>query len=178
MSFYDYLLLIPLILFSLGSLPKIMKKVSDSTYVKQQMLRIETGTEKPLEEKENKAQVPTEPLPLETKKGKASFYGKRHNGHRTASGEVYDMDSLTAAHKSYPFGTVLKVTYNNIKTVFVKVNDRLPKHSKRMIDLSFKAAKELDVIRKGIVHVKIDVVEWGKERIGKKKHASDLASDK
>jgi rare lipoprotein A (peptidoglycan hydrolase) len=174
-SFYDYLLLIPIVLFSLGSLPKIMKKVSDSSYPKQHMIRIESEAGKPLEEKSDSSKiVPTEPLPLETKKGRASFYGKRHNGRKTASGEIYDMDSLTAAHKTYPFGTVVKVTYDGIKTVLVKINDRLPKHSKSVIDLSFKAAKELNVLRKGIVSVKIDVVKWGKESIGKIKVPEDL----
>lgn len=166
MSFYEYLLLIPLILFSLGSLPKIMKKVGDSTYVKQQqmLLRIEE-TGRPLQEnRDSTTQIPSEPLPLETKVGKASFYGKKHHGRRTASGEVFDMEDMTAAHKSYPFGTIVKVTYNNLKTVFVKINDRLPRNSKRMIDLSFKAAKELDMLRKGLVNVKIDVVEWGKRQ--------------
>ncbi|MGE5683025.1 MAG: septal ring lytic transglycosylase RlpA family protein [Bacillota bacterium] len=174
-SFYEYLLIIPLILFSFGSLPKIMKKVGDSTYVKQQMLRVESQTGKtPEENSPGSKQIPSEPLPLETKTGKASFYGKKHNGRRTASGEIYDLDGLTAAHKSYPFGTVVKVTYNGIKTVLVKINDRLPKQSKRMIDLSFKAAKELDFLRKGIANVKIEVVEWGKDKIGMKK-TDDLA---
>lgn len=89
--------------------------------------------------------------------GTASYYASKFEGKRTASGEVYVKDSLTAAHKLLPFGTILRVTNKkNDKSVVVRVNDRLPSSSKRVIDLSYAAAKEVDMIREGLVQVKID----------------------
>lgn len=89
--------------------------------------------------------------------GTASYYASKFQGRRTASGEVYVKDSLTAAHKILPFGTILRVTnQKNGKTVLVQVNDRLPGSSKRVIDLSYAAAKEVDMIREGLVKVTIE----------------------
>ena len=89
--------------------------------------------------------------------GTASYYASKFQGRRTASGEVYVKDSLTAAHKLLPFGTILRVTnQKNGKTVLVQVNDRLPGSSKRVIDLSYAAAKEVDMIREGLVKVTIE----------------------
>ena len=89
--------------------------------------------------------------------GTASYYAPKFQGRRTASGEVYVKDSLTAAHKLLPFGTVLRVTnQKNGKTVLVQVNDRLPGSSKRVIDLSYAAAKEVNMIREGLVKVTIE----------------------
>lgn len=163
MGFFEYLLMIPLFLLSLFSLPKMIKKSADTAGVKEIRL---VQAAKPLEgtpDTASSGKIPAEPLPLETKVGKASFYGKRHNGRKTASGELYNMDSLTCAHKSYPFGTILKVSINGLKTVIVKVNDRLPHRSKRMIDISLRAAKELDMIRHGIANVKTEVLHWGRK---------------
>lgn len=92
--------------------------------------------------------------------GTASYYAQKFQGKRTASGEVFYLDSLTAAHKSFPFGTILRVTnQKNGKSVVVRVNDRLPSSSKRIIDLSNAAAKEVDMIREGLVQVNIDAVD-------------------
>lgn len=92
--------------------------------------------------------------------GVASFYGKRFHLRKTSNGEVFHMDSLTAAHKTLPFGTLLKVTRVDTGTsVWVKVNDRLPKYSKRIIDLSRAAATKLDMIHDGIALVRLEVVE-------------------
>ena len=83
--------------------------------------------------------------------GKASFYAKKFKGRKTASGERIHPDSLTCAHRSYPFGTKLKV-YNpaNGRSVIVRVIDRGPYVRGRIIDLSWRAAKELDIISKGV----------------------------
>lgn len=83
--------------------------------------------------------------------GKASFYAKKFQGRKTASGERLHPDSLTCAHRSYPFGTKLKV-YNpaNGRSVIVRVTDRGPYIRGRIIDLSWRAAKELDIISKGV----------------------------
>jgi len=89
--------------------------------------------------------------------GIASYYATKFQGKRTASGEVFHLDSLTAAHKLLPFGTILRViNQKNGKAVVVRINDRLPSSSKRVIDLSYAAAKEVDMIREGLVQVKID----------------------
>ncbi len=86
--------------------------------------------------------------------GKASFYAKRLAGRKTASGERLHNDSLTCAHRSYPFGTLLKVMNPaNGRSVIVRVTDRGPFVRGRIIDLSWRAAKELDIISKGVAMV-------------------------
>lgn len=90
--------------------------------------------------------------------GVASYYGTRFHLRKTANGEVYNMEEMTAAHKHLPFGTMLRVVnLKNEKEVWVRVNDRLPKSSKRVIDLSKGAAKELEMIRDGVVPVRLEV---------------------
>jgi len=93
-------------------------------------------------------------------KGIASYYGGKFHGRKSASGEIYHKDSLTAAHKILPFGTVVKVT--NLKrntSVIVRVTDRLPMSSKRQIDLSLAAARELEMLRDGIGNVRIEAID-------------------
>jgi rare lipoprotein A len=88
--------------------------------------------------------------------GNASFYNKKLYGHRTSDGEKYHPDSLTCAHRSYPFDTILKVRNpKNGNEVIVKVTDRGPRQRRLMIDLSYSAAKQLDIIRYGIARVEI-----------------------
>jgi rare lipoprotein A len=92
--------------------------------------------------------------------GKASYYSNNLQGRRTASGEKYDKNKYTAAHKSYPFGTKLKITHTaNGKTTVVIVNDRGPYANFRLIDVSFAAAKELDLLTCGIGDVIIEVLD-------------------
>ena len=87
-------------------------------------------------------------------KGTASYYGQHWTGRLTASGERFHADSLTAAHKYFKFGTILKVTNTiNDSVCYVKVNDRLPKSSKFIIDLSYGTAKQLNFIKKGLIPV-------------------------
>ena len=88
--------------------------------------------------------------------GKASFYARKLSGRKTASGEKLHPDSLTCAHRTYPFGTMLKV-YNpaNGRSVVVRVTDRGPYVGGRIIDLSWRAAKELDIISKGVAVVTV-----------------------
>ena len=89
--------------------------------------------------------------------GKASYYASKFEGRRTSSGEIFRQDSLTAAHKTLPFGTRLKVTNTkNDSSIVVKVNDRLSKNSPFIIDLSLRAAKKLNFVRQGIAFVKIE----------------------
>lgn len=89
--------------------------------------------------------------------GLASYYGARHHGNKTASGERFDQNALTAAHRSLAFGSRVRVTnLRNSKTVVVRINDRGPFSPKRIIDLSQKAAEQLDMLRDGVVPVRIE----------------------
>ena len=92
-------------------------------------------------------------------KGKATFYSKRATGARTANGERLHHDSLTCAHRTYPFGTLLRVKNPaNGKEVVVRVTDRGPFVRGRIIDLSWRAAKELGIIAAGVAMVEIEKV--------------------
>lgn len=92
--------------------------------------------------------------------GKATFYGKAVQGHRTASGETFDMNSFTAAHKTLPFGTIVEVTnLSNGKTVEVKINDRGPFGAGRVIDLSSAAFEQLASLGTGIINVQYHPVD-------------------
>lgn len=97
------------------------------------------------------------PLSAQTQTGKASFYAKKFSGRKTASGERLHHDSLTCAHRTYPFGTQLKVTNPaNGKTVIVRVTDRGPYVKGRIIDLSVRAAREIGIISQGIAPVIVE----------------------
>ncbi len=90
-------------------------------------------------------------------KGKASYYADKFNGRKTSSGERFSNDSLTAAHKYLPFGTVVVVTnLKNDSVVVVRINDRLPKKSSRIIDLTKAAARKLNFISNGLAQVSIE----------------------
>lgn len=98
----------------------------------------------------------------QTQTGKASFYADKFEGHPTASGERYKHNKLTAAHKTLPFGTVVRVTnLANGSTVEVKINDRGPYIEGRVIDLSKSAAEKLGFINLGVTDVKLEVVDAG-----------------
>lgn len=88
--------------------------------------------------------------------GTASYYGSRHHGKRTASGEPFDQHGLTAAHRSLPFGTRVRVTnLKNERSVVVRINDRGPHTRGRLIDLSKAAAQKLDMVRSGTARVRV-----------------------
>ena len=96
--------------------------------------------------------------------GKASWYGPGLNGNKTASGEVFDMYGMTAAHKELPFGSIVLVTnQNNNKSVVVRINDRGPFIRGRVIDLSYGAAYLIEMVRAGVVPVTIEVIRLGKK---------------
>ncbi len=95
--------------------------------------------------------------------GTASYYADEFHGRKTANGETYDMHKLTAAHRNLPFNTSVKVTnLKNNKSVTVRINDRMPDFKNRVIDLSYGAAKQIDMIQDGIVEVRIEILERGK----------------
>jgi len=96
-------------------------------------------------------------------KGHASWYGQKFHGHLTANGEVYDMYEMSAAHRTLPLPSFVRVTnLKNDKQVVVRVNDRGPFHSGRVIDLSYAAALKLDVLKTGITDVQLDVIHVDK----------------
>jgi rare lipoprotein A len=99
---------------------------------------------------------------LETFRGEASYYSERLVGRPTASGEVYDPKAFTAAHRTLPFDTVLRVVrVDDGRAVYVRVNDRGPfGRRKRVVDLSFAAAEELEMLRAGVIAVRAEVVAY------------------
>ncbi len=104
--------------------------------------------------------------------GIASWYGPDFHGRATASGERYNMLDLTAAHRSLPFGTYLRVTsLDNARSLIVRVNDRGPFVRGRVIDLSYAAAKVLDLPRAGVARVRLEVLPSGK---GARLHARQV----
>lgn len=94
--------------------------------------------------------------------GEASYYADEFNGRKTANGEIFDMYKLTAAHKTLPFNTLLEVTnQQNGKSVIVRVNDRGPYKRGRILDLSYAAAKSIDMISTGVADVEIKILKMG-----------------
>ena len=99
-------------------------------------------------------------LHAQAQRGKATYYSKRATGARTANGERFHHDSLTCAHRTYPFGTMLHVKNPaNGKEVVVRVTDRGPFIRGRIIDLSWRAAKELGIIAQGVAMVEVQPVD-------------------
>jgi rare lipoprotein A len=92
--------------------------------------------------------------------GKASWYGRRFQGHRTASGEAFDLHMLTCAHRTLPIGTLLRVTnLSNRRSLMVRVNDRGPVPTGVIVDLSYAAARSLGFNGRGSAHVRLERVE-------------------
>ncbi|MCK5741652.1 MAG: septal ring lytic transglycosylase RlpA family protein [Chlorobi bacterium] len=92
--------------------------------------------------------------------GKASYYADKFHGRQTASGEIFNMNKMTCAHKTLGFGTRLLVkNLGNGKTVIVRVNDRGPFVGNRILDLSKAAAQKLDMIRSGVIDVEITILK-------------------
>jgi rare lipoprotein A len=102
---------------------------------------------------------PSADLPAGVEEGIASYYAHEFNGRRTASGEVFDMNKLTAAHPTLPFDTIVRVTnLDNGKTVTLRINDRGPFKKGRIIDVSYEAAKRLDFVRQGLAEVRVEAI--------------------
>ncbi|MCB1179003.1 MAG: septal ring lytic transglycosylase RlpA family protein [Leptospiraceae bacterium] len=96
--------------------------------------------------------------------GKASYYADKYHGKKTASGEPYNKTKYTAAHRTLPFNTIVKVTsVSNSKIIYVRINDRGPHSEKRIIDLSRKAAEGIDLIKAGETVVSVEVIGQGKD---------------
>jgi peptidoglycan lytic transglycosylase len=105
------------------------------------------------------SKTPPAPAPVGySEEGNASWYGLPFNGRRASNGEIYDMNKLTAAHRTLPFETVVRVTnLNNGKTTTVRITDRGPFVDNRIIDLSQAAAREIESIGPGVVPVRLEV---------------------
>jgi len=96
---------------------------------------------------------------LYKKEGVASYYAKKFHGRKTANGDMFHVDSLTAAHKTLPFGTMVRVTnLKNQKSVIVRINDRGMAGKKRVIDLSPAAAEEIEMIKSGLQKVRVEEI--------------------
>lgn len=97
-----------------------------------------------------------------TEEGNASWYGEPFNGRRASNGEVYDMNKMTAAHRTLPFDTLVRVTnLNNGKSATVRITDRGPFVENRVIDLSLAAAREIESVGPGVVPVRLEVLSGG-----------------
>lgn len=97
---------------------------------------------------------------LEQQQGEASYYGEQFAGNTTASGDVFDPESLTAAHQSLPFGSRVRVhRVGTSASVVVRINDRGPYAGDRIIDLSRAAAEEIGMVEDGIMEVRVEVLE-------------------
>lgn len=105
------------------------------------------------------------PRVLAVERGKAVWYGAKFHGRKTASGERFNKDAMTAAHKTLPFGTVVRVTnLRNNRSVRVRINDRGPYGKGRMIDLAEAAARKLGMIGIGVIPAKLEVLKYGPKK--------------
>ncbi len=103
--------------------------------------------------------LPSAKGPAYQELGYASWYGRDFDGRPTSSGEIYDMHAFTAAHRTLPLGTVAEVTHlGNGRSVRVRINDRGPFVANRIVDLSYRAAKEIDMADQGLA--KVSLVAW------------------
>ncbi len=104
-------------------------------------------------------EAPRRPQKVRGQEGLASWYGKKFHGRTTASGERYDMHALTAAHRTLPFGTRVRVTnLANGRRVVVRINDRGPFIRGRIIDLSYAAARQVGMVQAGVARVRVEVL--------------------
>lgn len=112
------------------------------------------------------------PASPDASEGKVAYYGRKFQGRKTANGERFDASALTMAHKTLPFGTMVRVTHlKNKRSVVVRVNDRGPSTADRIGDLSLAAASRLHMVRAGVAEVRLDVVGAAKPRKSDSKKA-------
>ena len=113
--------------------------------------------------------------PIETQTGLASWYGPPYHNRRGSNGEVYNMHAMTAAHRTFPLGSIVRVT--NVKTgstALVRITDRGPFIPGRIVDLSLAAARKVDVWQPGIAEVKVELMESGTEATSSGKWAVQI----
>jgi rare lipoprotein A len=119
-----------------------------------------TDTSSPTSAHPKRSKIPPPPVPVGyTEQGNASWYGNPFHGRHASNGEVYDMYKLTAAHRTLPFETMVRVTnLNNGKTTTVRITDRGPFVENRIIDLSLAAAREIEAVGPGVVPIRLEVL--------------------
>jgi rare lipoprotein A len=133
------------------SLPKSAKPAEPSTHPKPEE---DADLAEPV--------IPSGAKPLETQSGLASWYGPPYHNRRGSNGEIYNMHAMTAAHRTFPLGSIVRVT--NIKTgstASVRITDRGPFIPGRIIDLSLAAARKVDLVQAGVAQVKVELMESG-----------------
>ncbi|MBH22893.1 MAG: septal ring lytic transglycosylase RlpA family lipoprotein [Myxococcales bacterium] len=109
-----------------------------------------------------KGDPPRGGVPASDMSGEATWYGDRHHGRLTANGETFDMHAFTAAHRTLPFNTIVRVLdHDTRRSVVVRINDRGPRRKRRVIDLSRAAAQELELVQRGVARVSLEVLSWG-----------------
>jgi rare lipoprotein A len=113
-----------------------------------------------LEKNDVRLSIPANAVPLLTETGMSSWYGAPYHNRRSSNGEVYNMHAMTAAHRTFPLGSIVRVT--NVKTgstALVRITDRGPFVDGRILDVSYAAAKQLDIFQPGTAKVKVEVME-------------------
>lgn len=116
---------------------------------------------------------------IQRKEGKASYYHPKFNGRKTATGEIFSNQNMTAASNHFPLGTMVKVTNKQSgKFVIVKINDRMAPNSSRVIDLTELAARELCFYNQGLCTVVVEKTDGSKEEILLKQSKADTTSSK
>lgn len=163
--------LILVILTGCSSAPTEKASINSSTQTKKTTKNSSTEIRKTSKKSSASTKKATKPSSASAKKtkeyskkhaltGKASWYGKKFHGRLTASGERYSVEKFTAAHKTLPFGTVVRVT-NTItnKSVDVKINDRGPYIKGRIIDLSPTAFNQIARVKQGVIPVKVTIID-------------------
>jgi rare lipoprotein A len=122
---------------------------------------VQPGPEPPAETAKSDASpvIPTPRAGVPFEEGKASWYGAPFHGRQASNGEIYDMNKLTAAHRTLPFNTMVRVTnLNNGKSTTVRITDRGPFVDNRIIDLSYAAAREIESVGPGVVPVRLEIL--------------------
>ena len=141
---------------SVPSPPPIQKTETSTVPLESQPAQTESGEDND----EETSSIPADAKPLSVETGLASWYGAPYHNHRGSNGEIYNMHALTAAHRTLPLGSIVRVT--NLKTghsAIVRITDRGPFVEGRIVDLSLAAAKKVDVWQPGIAKVRLEVLQ-------------------
>jgi rare lipoprotein A len=127
---------------------------------RQENAEVDNGTTSAAQSSATEPSIPEGAASISTETGLASWYGPPYNHRRGSNGEIYDMNAMTAAHKTLPLGSIVRVTnVNNGLSVVVRITDRGPFIPGRVIDLSLAAARKIDVWRAGVAPVKLEVMQ-------------------
>jgi len=152
-----------IILYFYGCIPSIRFAANKSRYEKDES-SAPTGTKIYEVNPENYSAGKV----LYTEEGWASYYSYEFHGRKTANGEIFDKDKPSGAHRTLPLGTVARITnLKNGKKIVIRINDRGPFKSGRILDVSYAAAVTLDFVKEGTTQVRIEVLEYGDNKYNK-----------